>query len=107
MGRKGENYIMKCLMCHPKLTTISAFKNSTSNLRKPVETLRPCAMPEGSRGSFHEAPMDEVADSEVNRQSSRQADTLERTVRATGGYLFTNNEGILKDWIKEEGHILW
>ncbi|CAL8315833.1 unnamed protein product [Boreogadus saida] len=22
-------------------------------------TLRPCAMPEGSRGSFHEAPMDE------------------------------------------------
>ena len=48
-----------------------------------------------------------VADSEVNRQNSRQADTLERTVRATGGYLFTNNEGILKDWIKEEGHILW
>ena len=33
---RNSSYTMRCLLCLPKQTDISAFKNSTSNLRKHV-----------------------------------------------------------------------
>ena len=35
--KRGESYIMQCKLCVPKKSNISAYKNSTSNLRKHVE----------------------------------------------------------------------
>lgn len=34
--RKGNNVLMQCKMCLPRRTELSAFKSSTSNLRKHV-----------------------------------------------------------------------
>lgn len=34
---RGNSFIMKCMMCLPKETELSAYKNSSSNLRKHVE----------------------------------------------------------------------
>lgn len=34
--KKGNNIIMQCKMCLPRRTELSAFKTSTSNLRKHV-----------------------------------------------------------------------
>ncbi|XP_048103459.1 uncharacterized protein LOC125297258 isoform X1 [Alosa alosa] len=39
--KKGNNYIMKCTLCLPKNNTISAFHNSSSNLRKHIERRHP------------------------------------------------------------------
>ncbi|KAF7691833.1 hypothetical protein HF521_010800 [Silurus meridionalis] len=38
---RESSYIMRCLLCLPKQTDISAFKNSTSNLRKHVARVHP------------------------------------------------------------------
>ncbi|KAK6329116.1 hypothetical protein J4Q44_G00010940 [Coregonus suidteri] len=38
---RKNSYIMRCLLCLPKQTDISAFKNSTSNLRKHVARIHP------------------------------------------------------------------
>ena len=35
--KRGDSFIRQCKLCVPKKTTISAYKNSTSNLRKHVE----------------------------------------------------------------------
>ncbi|XP_019218957.2 uncharacterized protein LOC109203673 isoform X2 [Oreochromis niloticus] len=35
-GVQKDSYIMRCLLCEPKQTDVSAYKNSTSNLRKHV-----------------------------------------------------------------------
>uniref|UniRef100_A0A8D0A9S2 HAT C-terminal dimerisation domain-containing protein n=1 Tax=Sander lucioperca TaxID=283035 RepID=A0A8D0A9S2_SANLU len=37
---RNSSYIMRCLLCLPKQTDISAFKNLTSNLRKHTTTMR-------------------------------------------------------------------
>ncbi|ROL47029.1 hypothetical protein DPX16_20681 [Anabarilius grahami] len=38
---RNSSYILRCLLCLPKQTDISAFKNSTSNLRKHVARVHP------------------------------------------------------------------
>ncbi|XP_067286175.1 zinc finger BED domain-containing protein 4-like [Pseudorasbora parva] len=40
-GVQNDSYRMQCLLCLPRTTKISAFKNSSSNLRKHIERKHP------------------------------------------------------------------
>ncbi|KAK6326405.1 hypothetical protein J4Q44_G00020500 [Coregonus suidteri] len=64
---------MRCLLCLPKQTDISAFKNSTSNLRKHVARIHPNKL----------AKYTDLLENHRKRKSSSFSDTLVKNAKIT------------------------
>uniref|UniRef100_A0A3Q3AB51 Uncharacterized LOC108248749 n=1 Tax=Kryptolebias marmoratus TaxID=37003 RepID=A0A3Q3AB51_KRYMA len=70
---KKNSYIMRCQLCLPKLVDISAYKNSTSNLRKHVARIHPNSLMKYS----------ELVDSNKKRKSSSSDEPPRKSVKIT------------------------
>ncbi|KAK6293773.1 hypothetical protein J4Q44_G00360990 [Coregonus suidteri] len=68
---RKNSYIMRCLLCLPKQTDISAFKNSTSNLRKHVARIHPNKL----------AKYTDLLENHRKRKSSSFSDTLVKNAK--------------------------